>query len=67
MAGKLNDYAVFVLLKDLKVLLIRFIVPHLEVPVTGPSIDMTSDDEFTVAILAKLILEPLILVLTAVS
>ena len=57
-ASELNDYAVFMLLNDLKVFLIRLIVPHLEIIVARASIDVTSDDEFTIAVLTELLFEP---------
>ena len=66
-ACKLNNYAILVLLNELKVFLIRLVVPHLEGSVARPSIDVTSDDEFTLTILAELILKPLILLFTAVT
>ena len=57
-ASELNDYAVFMLLNDLKVFLIRLIVPHLEVAVARASIYVTSNNEFTIAFLTKLLFEP---------
>ena len=57
-ASELNDNAVFILLNNLKVFLIRLIVPHLEVIVASASIDVTSDDEFTIAVLTELLFEP---------
>ena len=65
-ASELNDYAVFMLLNDLKVFLIRLIVPHLEVIIARASIDVTSDDEFTIAVLTELLFEPFILIFTAI-
>ena len=67
MAGELNDYAVFVLLNNFKVFLIWLIVPHLKGSVARASIDVASDDEFTLTILAELLLEPLMLFLTAIA
>ena len=57
-ASELNDNAVFILLNDLKVFLIRLIVPHLEVAVARASIYVTSNNEFTIAFLTKLLFEP---------
>ena len=57
-ASELNDNAVFILLNNLKVFLIRLIVPHLEVAVARASIYVTSNNEFTIAFLTKLLFEP---------
>ena len=65
-ASELNDYAVFMLLNYLKVFLIRLIVPHLEVIIARASIDVTSDDEFTIAVLTELLFEPFKLIFTAI-